>query len=158
MILPFSESHYAKTKFHTLQGADYSHFHKRYSTKASQMDTESARHMAWLTEAHKVRQIAEDDWVVNASKLFSEQRDFEDSRDCLGVQLADNLATILRRALNDKLQKHGWGRFGELIVRQRNIGSYFMQIGKGGSLKMPQHAASVCRVLDGRAKAMMVGD
>lgn len=158
LILPISESHYAKERFGTLEGADYSHFHKRYTSTLSNTDPETARHMEWAQQTYGLRTLAENDVVVNANRLFKEQRDFKDSRDSLGLQLADNLATTLRRALNGNLQKPGGERFGELIVRRRNIGSYFTQLGRGKTLKMPRHAASVCRVLDGRAKSMLVSD
>jgi hypothetical protein len=158
LILPFSESHYAKERFHCLAGADYSHFHKKYASLRDTMAPETARHMEWVRQAYGVRALKENDYIVNANKLFKEQRDFKDSKDCLGLQLADILATTLRRALNGNLQKDGWKHFGGLIVRRRNIGSYFIQIGRGGSLKMPRHAASVCRILDARAKPMLVPD
>ena len=158
LILPFSESHYAKERFHCLKGADYSHFHRRYACRRSSVDPETARHMEWVRSTYRLRDLTEDDFIVNANKLFKEQRDFKDSKDCLGLQLADILATTLRRALNGNLQKPGWKEFGGLVVRRRNIGSYFMQMGRGGSLKMPKHAASVCRTLDARAKSMLVPD
>jgi hypothetical protein len=158
LILPFSESHYAKERFHCLAGADYFHFHKRYSSRRDNMDPEAARHMERVREAYGVRALKENDYIVNANKLFKEQRDFQDSKDDLGLQLADILATTLRRALNGNLQKDGWKDFGGLIVRRRDIGSYFMQMGRGDSLKMPKHAASVCRILDARAKSMLVPD
>ncbi len=158
LILPFSESYYAKERFHCLAGGDYSHFHKRYSSQRDNMAPETARHMEWVREHYGVRALKENDYVVNANKLFNEQRDFKDSKDDLGLQLADILATMLRRALNGNLQEAGWKDFGGLIVRRRDIGSYFMQMGRGGSVIMPEHAASVCRILDARAKSMLVPD
>jgi Protein of unknown function (DUF3800) len=56
---------------------------------------------------------------TDATRLFSEQRTFEDSKRSLGLQLADILATILRRALNENLQRDGWKDIGKLFAGRK---------------------------------------
>ncbi|WP_304545675.1 DUF3800 domain-containing protein [Sulfurimonas microaerophilic] len=41
---------------------------------------------------------------------------FEDSKNNLGIQLADILTTAIRRSMNGNLQKNGWKNFGKVIV------------------------------------------
>jgi hypothetical protein len=59
--------------------------------------------MEWLQRIYGVRDGLLNNGAVNAKKILSEQRDFKDSEESLGLQLADMLANILRRALNGHL-------------------------------------------------------
>lgn len=156
LILPVSESHFAKEPVTALIGADYSHFHLRYGFTTKTIDEEMARHLEWLQAAHAVRPMTEDDTGINSTLLLSEQRHFTDSRESLGLQLADMLVTILRRALNEHLQYRGWKDFGNLLVRKQHLGSSFLQLGNSGPQKLKGHGEKVCRALDARAKSMLL--
>jgi hypothetical protein len=81
---------------------------------------------------------------LNSSLLLSEQRQFADSAGSLGLQLADMLAAILRRALNDRLQVPGWKNFGRLLIADRR--TPFFQFGEpdGRSQRMHGHVEKVC--------------
>jgi hypothetical protein len=59
------------------------------------------RHIKWTREAYGIPD-AERPLGLNAGSLLSEQREFADSASSLGLQLADMLATIPRRAFNDE--------------------------------------------------------
>ena len=59
------------------------------------------------------------------------------------------------RALNDRLQFSGWKDFGGLLVRHREPGTGFIQLGPGGNTPLQGHAKKVCQVLDARAKSMI---
>jgi hypothetical protein len=113
VILPMSENHFAQHPLPTLKGADYSHFDARYGIDRN--DEEMNRHMKWTREVYGVRND-ERPPGANAGLLLSEQRKFEDSTGSLGLQLADMLATTLRRALNNRLQPAGWKDFGRLLI------------------------------------------
>ena len=158
LILPASETHFAKTPLKALLGADYSHFDARYGFTLDTVDEEMARHLEWLHATHGVRRLTGNDRGVDAKLLLSEQREFLDSRDSLGLQLADMLATILRRALNDRLQFAGWKNFGRLLVRKGQPGSSFLQLGLADDAPrtLKGHAGKVCRALDARAKSMLL--
>lgn len=156
LILPISENHYVTKPFGTLEGADYSHFDKRYGFTKENIGPDMARHTEWLRSIYGTEPLDRTGRGVDAGLVLREQREFKDSRDCPGLQLADILATTLRRALNGNLRIEGWRDFGGLIVRKRNIGSYFMQLGPGFSPVTPKHAEGVCYVLDRRAKGMLV--
>jgi hypothetical protein len=117
VILPMSENHFAQHPLPTLKGADYSHFDARYGIDPN--DEEMSRHIEWTREVYGIRND-ERPPGSNAGLLLSEQRKFEDSAGSLGLQLADMLATILRRALNNRLQPAGWKDFGRLLIADRS--------------------------------------
>jgi hypothetical protein len=158
LILPASETHFTKTPLKVLRGADYSYFHERYGFTAATMSEETARHMEWLHETHGARRMTAKDKGIDSKLLLSDQRKFMDSRDSLGLQLADMLATILRRALNNHLQIQGWANLGRLLVHKAEPGSSFLQLGidKDAPLILTGHAAKVCRLLNARAKSMLI--
>src|SRR5260370_39630100 len=113
------------------------------------------RRSQWLSVVYKKTTRAKGSVGINAKLLLTEQRTFQDSRNALGLQLSDMLAAILRRALNDRLQYPGWKDFGGLLVRQRQPGIGFIQLGPGSDISMLGHARKVCKVLDARAKSML---
>ncbi len=158
LILPFSESHFARNPLKALHGADYSYFDTRYGVTGESMGEKAARHLEWVKETYGVQSLEGEKIPFDAKLLLTENRKFEDSRDSLGLQLTDILATILRRALNGRLQPQGWLNFGRLLVRKSNLGSSFLQL--GGSEEAPQrlnrNAEKVCRILDAGAKSMLL--
>jgi hypothetical protein len=160
LVLPISEGTFAREPFGTLEGADYSHFHGRYSFTSKTMSKEMVRHLEWLHSIHGLGPMTEGRYYTNAKRLLTEQRQLLDSRDSLGLQLADMLASILRRALNGRLQIAGWKDFGRLLVHKRDFGNAFIQFGKSENLpkSVMGLAREVCRVLDRRAKSMLLGD
>ena len=117
LVLPMSESHFARTPLLSLNGADYSHFDTRYGIAAD--DREMSRYVQWTREAYGIRDVDRPPGL-NAGLLLSEQRQFADSASSLGLQLADMLATILRRALNNRLQSPGWENYGRLLLADKS--------------------------------------
>lgn len=92
---------------------------------------------------------------MDSGCLLNDQRQFADPR---GLQLAGNLASILRRALNDHLGLAGKD-FGQLVVRKRHPGAFFLRLGQDENPPETQgHAAKVCRTLNQRAKSMLLDE
>jgi hypothetical protein len=93
---------------------------------------------------------------LNSTLLLSEQRQFADSAGSLGLQLADMLAAILRRALNDRLQRPGWKSFGRLLIADRR--TPFLQFGEpdGRSQRMHGQVEKVWPALKTGNKEMLV--
>lgn len=154
IILPMSESHFAHNPLITLKEADYSHFDTRYGINPK--DEEMKRHIEWTRQAYGIRD-AERPPGLNAGLLLSEQRQFADSASNLGLQLADMLATILRRALNDRLRPHAWKDFGRLLIFDKS--TPFLQLGppdaRSGRLSGAQ-IAKVWKVLNTGNKPMLL--
>ena len=155
LVLPMSESHFAKKPLLSLKGADYSHFDARYRINAS--DAETNRHVQWMREVYGIPE-GERPPGLNATLLLSEQREFADSASSLGLQLADMLATILRRALNNRLQSPGWDRFGRLLIADRSSTPILQlgpQSGRTQSLS-GQQIEKVWRALQNGNKQLLV--
>jgi hypothetical protein len=160
LILPVGETRFARSPFQTLQGEDYSHFYARYGFTASTVDEKMARHLDWMRATHGIRPLEDGKPGLNAKLLLSGQREFLDSRDTLGLQLADMLATILRRALNDHLQFLGWKDFGKLLLRRSEPGSAFLQLGTAPDAPntLQGHAKRCVLHWIASAKSMLVED
>jgi hypothetical protein len=157
LILPMSESAFAREPLICIAEEDYSYFDARYGFTEATADPEMVRHMHWLNSVFGKLPKPKDAVSIDAKRLLTQQQTFEDSRDSLGLQLTDMLASILRRALNGRLQFLGWKDFGGLLVRHQEPGTGFVQLGPGGDIPMLGPAKKVCQVLDARAKGMIAG-
>jgi len=154
LVLPLSENAFGKEPLQFLAGQDYSHLDAKYLVTEETADAEMQNHMRWMRSMYG--RPKEGGRVIDAKRILTDQLAFENSRDCLGLQLADMLATILRRALNDRLQYSGWKDFGGLLVRHKNPGHGFIAVGSGPETVLRGHAKKVCQVLNARAKSMLV--
>jgi hypothetical protein len=155
LILPMGEAAFAREPLTYIEGEDYSYFDARYGFTEATADAEALRHSDWVRSAYGLPPKEKGEVGIDAKRLLTEQRTFENSRDSIGLQLADMLAAILRRALNDRLRYPGWKDFGGLLVRHHESGTGFIQLGPGGDVHMFGHAKKVCQVLDGGAKDMV---
>jgi hypothetical protein len=154
LVLPMSESHFARKPLLSLIEADYSHFDARYRIDAN--DAETMRHVQWMAEVYGIPE-RERPPGLNATLLLSDQKQFADSTSSLGLQLADMLATILRRAFNDRLQSPGWENFGRLLIADRSF-TPILQLGpqRGRSDKLSgQQIEKVWRALQNGNKQMV---
>jgi hypothetical protein len=153
LILPMSESHFARKPLVSLLGADYSHFDARYAIRAD--DEEMKRHLAWTRDAYGIKSV-DPGPGLNAGLLLSEQRQFADSAGSLGLQLADMLAAIVRRALNNRLQPPGWSRIGRLFVADKR--TPFLVLGPPDGLepKLGGQIEQVWKALKTGNKAMLL--
>lgn len=154
LILPLSEGAFAKEPLICIEEEDYSFFDARYGFTEATADPEMRRHCKWLNSVYGKGSKAEGSGI-NAKQLLTEQQSFHDSRDSLGLQLTDMLAAILRRALNDRLGFAGWKDFGGLLIRHKQPGYGFIQLGSGDDISMQGHTKRVCLALDARAKDMV---
>ena len=158
-ILPIGESRFAKSPLKALIGADYSHLDARYACTLDTADERTLRHFRWMQNVYGCNPGADGKPVLDAKALLGDQRDFPDSRQSLGIQVADMLATILRRAFNDRLGYAGWKKFGTLLVRRNPDESRFLELGASRGSEptlLDGHAKKVWVELDDRAKSMMV--
>lgn len=153
LILPTGEHQFMAKPLHCLLGADYSHFDARYGIRVD--DEETKRHVAWAREAYGI-QSDDSGPGLNAGLLLSEQRQFSDSVGSLGLQLADMLAAILRRALNNRLQPEGWSRVGRLFIAGKR--TPFLHLGPpdDSGQKLGPHVEKVWRALKTGNKKMVL--
>lgn len=153
-ILPFAESRFARQPIAQLIEGDYSHF-ARYEINPA-TDSEMARHLDWMQSTYGDIKWHGGERVVDAKRLLTEQLTFEDSRNSLGLQLADMLASTLRRGINNRLQRPGWENLGKLVVRATDPG-WFIQLGHGEPRLLGGTAVGVYRALGKNAKSMLLG-
>ena len=155
LVLPLIEREFALNPVSRIVGEDYSYYEARYCISKKTASSETLKHLQWLRSVYGLSD-SEGRLITDTKRLLTEQRKFEDSRNCLGLQLADMLATILRRAFNDRLQLPAWKDFGGLLVRHHNPGAGLIQLGPGIEAPVLGHPKRVCKILDSRAKDMLV--
>ncbi len=154
LILPTSENHFMKKPLIFLKEGDYSHF-ARYETDPT-VDEDMARHLKWVAATYGQDEAGHSGLVVDSKRLLTEQRHFQDSRDSLGLQLADMLASTLRRALNDHMQKSGWKDFGKLVVNDPKPG-WLSRLGpETNEPTWPQTVIDVWDALKSLSKPMLL--
>ena len=153
LILPMSESHFVAKPLVSLLGADYSHFDSRYAIRAD--DEEMNRHLAWTRDAYGIKSVDQAPGL-NAGLLLSEQRQFADSAGSLGLQLADMLAAIVRRALNNRLQPPGWSRIGRLFVADKRTPLLYLGPADGPEPKYGSQIEKVWTALKTGNKKMLL--
>lgn len=85
-----------------LIGADYSHY-ERFMTD---LPKDRPRHSE-----------RSDDRGTDLKLLLNEDRKFEDSKNLLGLQIADVLTSIVGRAMRGNIRARAWWHLGKLMVR-----------------------------------------
>jgi hypothetical protein len=156
LILPAAEHHFVNKPLISLIGADYSHFENRYEVELA-TNKDMADHVEWVRETFGDRGLPRSGRVIDAKLLLTEQQKFGDSRDSLGLQLADTLANILRRALNKRLQEPGWRDLGKLVVHDPQPG-WFLQLGRDMDRRpVPDDVLPVWEALTSQSKSMVYG-
>jgi len=157
LMLPMGESRSALRPYAKVEGLDYSHFAK-YEIDETTADEEMKRHLKWMRETLPSSKPRTDPLrCIDAKRIWTGDRAFEDSANNLGLQLADIAATTLCRALNGNLQQQGWEPISKLLIRKK--AAPFLQIGKAATGQHPPlepHAAKVWRTLDAKSQAMVL--
>ncbi|MBU0710793.1 DUF3800 domain-containing protein [bacterium] len=96
----------------TLVEGDYSYFKKYY------------RKIPDYLQEHI--QNSDQELHLDLTKIFRESLTFLNSKDNLGLQMADILTNTIRRALINNLQESGWRKLGELLINWKNISIHFI--------------------------------
>jgi len=157
LMLPVGESRSAQQPYSKVEGFDYTHFAK-YEIDEATADEGMRHHLKWMKEKLPFSKAPSGPLrCIDAKRIWTEERAFEDSKDNLGLQLADIAATCLCRALNGNLQQQGWEPISRLLIRKKT--APFLQLGKAAAGQHPPlepHAAKVWRILDSRSQAMVL--
>jgi hypothetical protein len=157
LLLPIGESRSAQQPYAEVEGFDYTHFAK-YEVDETTADERMQRHLKWMRETLPSSKPRPGPLrCIDAKRIWTEERAFEDSKNNLGLQLADIAATTLCRALNGNLQQPGWEPISQLLIRKKT--APFVQLGKAAAGQHPPldpHAAKVWRTLDAKSQAMVL--
>ena len=157
LTLPVGESRSAERPYSKVEGFDYTHFAK-YLVDEATADEKMKQHLKWMRETLPFSKPQKDPLhCIDAKRIWTEERMFEDSKNNLGLQLADIAATTLCRALNGNLQQPGREPISRLLIRKK--AAPFLQLGKAASGQHPPldpRAAKVWRALDANSQAMVL--
>jgi hypothetical protein len=157
LMLPMGESRSALHPYAKVEGFDYSYFAK-YELDEATADEKMKRHLKWMRETLPSSKPRTGPLrCIDAKRLWTEERVFEDSANSLGLQLADIAASTLCRALNGNIQQQGWEPIAKLLIRKKV--APFLQLGKAAAGQHPPlepRAEKVWRTLDAKSQAMVV--
>lgn len=157
LMMPIGESRSSLHPYAKVEGFDYTHFAK-YEINEVTAEEKMSRHLKWMRETlPSASPRTEPLRCIDAKKLWMENRRFEDSKNSLGLQLADIAATTLCRALNGNLQQAGWKPMSRLLIRKKT--APFLQIGKAARGQHPALdpvAERVWRTLDANSQSMVL--
>ena len=103
LILPLAQSRSFDKPLLMIKEGDYSHYYK--NRKSGDIPN-------YLSEHVKDK---DPNSFTELNSVYSDIK-FTNSKNNLGVQLADILITSIRRSMNGNLQKKGWINFGKIIV------------------------------------------
>ena len=103
LILPLAQSTSFNKPLIMIKEGDYSYYYK--NRKSGDIPN-------YLSEYVKDK---DPNSFTELNSVYSDIK-FENSKNNLGVQLADILITSIRRSMNGNLQKKGWKNFGNIIV------------------------------------------
>jgi hypothetical protein len=107
LILPLAQSRSFDEPILMIKEGDYSHYYK--NRKRGDIPN-------YLSEHVKDK---DPNSFTELNSVYSDIK-FDNSKNNLGVQLADILITSIRRSMNGNLQKQGWKNFGKIIVKGKN--------------------------------------
>jgi len=159
LMLPIGESRSSLRPYAKVEGFDYSHFSK-YEVDEETAEDKMKGHLKWMRETLPSSEPRTQPLhCIDAKRLWTEERTFEDSQNNLGVQLADITATTLCRALNGNLQPRGWEPISGVLIRKKT--APFFQIGKASRGQHPPldaQAERVWRALNARSQAMVIDE
>lgn len=119
LILPIAQSTSLKKPLISIKEGDYSYYRKSRNVQ------EIPNYLKEYIGDKKPEEFTE----INS--IFQDNLKFEDSKNNLGLQLADILTTNIRRSMNGNLQYEGWKKFGSIMVIGENQTITLMDMNEG---------------------------
>lgn len=155
VVLPILETHALSEPLLFLKEADYSHF-QRFLIDEATTDPDTRRHADWLKQhTGQDRTFS----GIDARLLMEEHRRFANSRDELGLQLADVIANAFYRTLNGALRAEGWNELGTLLIARRRTALHFVELltnaDERSGVRLVDHPiADVVRHIEQKARSL----
>jgi len=103
LVLPLAQSRSFNEPLLMIKEGNYSYYYK--NRKSGNIPNYLSEHV----------QDKDPNNFTELNSVYSDIK-FVDSKNNIGVQLADILITSIRRSMNGNLQKKGWKNFGNIIV------------------------------------------
>jgi len=134
LILPLAQSRFFDEPLIMITEGDYSHFFR--NRKSGDIPDYLPQHI----------KNKDPNNFCELNSVFSDIK-FKDSRNNLGVQLADILITSIRRSMNGNLQKKAWKNFGDIIVMGRKQSITLLSVGESTNFKKYETAPPYFEVI-----------
>lgn len=152
LMLPIIVTASLSHPFLQVEGLDYSHF-TRFQVTESTAAPDMRRHVQWL---HPLSNADDTFGGVDIGLIMKEDLTFRNSKDELGLQLADIVASAFTRAFNRTLREEGWRDLGRLLICKTAGAVRLVQLRAGPhqSDACPEALALVARELNRRSKSM----
>lgn len=155
-IMPFGQARSVQFPVFRVKGFDYP-FLSKYEIDEYSPDEKAREHLQWMKDALSVPEdpIGRRSFL-DIKRILTDERAFRDSKDNIGLQLADICATTICRALNGNLQPAGWGPIAKLLIRKLKLPFIqFDNVNSSGVLLEPR-ARTVWRVLDHNSQSLFL--
>jgi hypothetical protein len=158
LIIPIGQTRAFEKPFITLREGNYSHFDRfRLDIEAS----DRSKDVQWLNEnVIFPMRSSEVSRIIDMKKVLQESFRFADSKNELGLQLADIVSSACRRAFNGNLQKSGWEELGRLLIKKDGkppiIGLATPEQAVGRDRRLHEAPSKVWLALDSASKSMWV--
>ena len=152
VIFPIMYTQSLREPMYFVVGGDYSYFEEQFD------NTDNSDMKYYESEGNF------EEGSIRTTKLeliLGKSFKFQDSKDNLGLQMADILANATQRALNRKLKRPGWENIGNLMIKQRPSVLQTFKFNTGdeeeyATIKTPFY--EVIKVYDSKAKSMWLED
>ncbi len=139
-VKPLLQSRSIREPLIMLKGGDYSAFRRSFPSKVM------PEHLREHLPSHART-------GTDFGAVLGREMEFGDSRQHVGLQIADALTNCVRRALVGNIQADGWRHVRKLMIRHRDGSVKFITMGDGGSCEGPY--ALIAKQL-GRGERSMV--
>ena len=158
LIIPSGQARAFVKPFIRLREGNYSHFDRfRLDIEAG----DRSQDVQWLQEnvSFPIRS-SEASRIIDMKKVLQENFRFADSKNELGLQLADIVSSACRRAFNGNLQKCGWEELGRMLIKKNGeppiIDLATSEQAVGRDRRLHEAPSKVWLALDSASKSMWV--
>jgi tetratricopeptide (TPR) repeat protein len=138
-----------KKPFIPIDGGDYSYLERYKVTNKEDLD-----YFREIAVSRNKEAVGKRIGIMSLKKLLGESFKFQDSKRNTGLQLVDVLVNAIQRALNNKLQPHGWRDIGSLMITPPDLVSFNTGTEQAGSEVVVTPFYRVLETLKQNAKSL----
>jgi hypothetical protein len=135
-VKPILQARSIREPIAMLKGGDYSAFRRNFPSRV--IPNYLREHMSGDARS-----------LGDLGAVLGREMEFADSRDHIGLQIADALTNCVRRALVGNLQAEGWQPLRQLMIRHRDGAVKFIAMGSGASIRGRPYAQVAQRLASG---------
>jgi hypothetical protein len=141
-VKPMLQSRSMREPLAALKGGDYSAYRRNFPSKG--IPTYLKDHLRKGTPTNDLTAVLR-------------EMEFADSRQHVGLQIADALTNCVRRSLIGNLQADGWRHLGKLMIRQGEGSVKFISMGSGGLVRERPYGSAAKQLAEGQRSMLTEG-